>query len=184
MQNTRTPKDVYGEIEGEREKEGSKQNWFKLDDAQSGVNLVSRLDLIGSVFRKTGEDLRNFYIQYGAALMMPSTSTCRVLQRRSRFSVRRSKFSSRFVEYYIDPYSKWGRRSWEVVVIDLYFLCHKGGICSPYLQKRANQKKNQKLPLMKFAMTSSVHYEAVSPVWLARIASLFFYYFKKSVLIA
>lgn len=39
------------ERQREREKEGSKQNWFKLDDAQSGVNLVSRLDLIRSVFR-------------------------------------------------------------------------------------------------------------------------------------
>lgn len=40
------------ERQREREKEGSKQNWFKLDDAQSGVNLVSRLDLIRSVFER------------------------------------------------------------------------------------------------------------------------------------
>lgn len=52
MKSTHTPKDVYGQIEREREKEGSKQNWFKLDDAQSGVNLVSRLDLIRSVFER------------------------------------------------------------------------------------------------------------------------------------
>lgn len=142
---------------------GSKQNWLKLDDALRGVNLVFCLDLIRSVL-KEGEHFKTFAYSE-STLMMWSSSACGVFSCltwwdfHQAFKVQFSFFFYPFLEYYIKYCinSEWGRRSWEVVVIDLYFCMPQTGIRPAYLQIKKEWTQKLPLPYWKCGGTSTLH---------------------------
>lgn len=143
--STCTPKDMYWESSDQNR---TGLNWMMLKEASTSFPAL----IWSKVFWKEVKIFKNFYVQYGCFNDVIGFHLQSVAEA-WRISVRHSKFSSCFVEYYIDLYSKWGRSWWVVVEVDLS------------VKQRANlfrlsaerTKRSADLSWLSCAMTSSVH---------------------------
>lgn len=145
--STCTPKDMYSESSDQNR---TGLNWMMLKEASASFPAL----IWSKVFWKEVKIFKNFYIQYSCFNDVIGFHLQRVAEA-WRISVRHSKFSSCFVEYYIDLYSKWGRSWWVVVEVEVDLSVKQTVNLFRLSAKRT--KMSADLSLLSCAMTSSVH---------------------------
>lgn len=173
--STCTPKDMYWESSDQNR---TGLNWMMLKEASTSFPAL----IWSKVFWKEVKIFKNFYVQYGCFNDVIGFHLQSVAEA-WRISVRHSKFSSCFVEYYIA--NEGGADEWWWRSICLW---NKGRICSVSLQRGH-----------KWAQTFRCchvlwHHQCIKEgaallwdtMWQTRIANFpfFLWWFKSRVLIA